>query len=148
MNLILSDVEETIMLVDGTESASPDQGVVNVGHSTFHQSETLLTYPHRWQRERWRCFSSEVMALFWCGHPYQSSLPDSVLLSILGIASFTGVTFLHRAIVPDAIELCLLFSPRGLKHDIHIIARSSYEPYVSSFRRLVGNQLVTRFTTT
>lgn len=30
MNLILSDVEETIMLVDGTESASPGQGVVNV----------------------------------------------------------------------------------------------------------------------
>jgi len=30
MNLILSDVEETIMLVDGTENASPGQGVVNV----------------------------------------------------------------------------------------------------------------------
>lgn len=30
MNLILSDVEETIMLVDGTEGAQPGQGVVNV----------------------------------------------------------------------------------------------------------------------
>jgi hypothetical protein len=30
MNLILSDVEETIMLVDGTEGAPPGQGVVNV----------------------------------------------------------------------------------------------------------------------
>jgi len=30
MNLILSDVEETIMLVDGAESAPPGQGIVNV----------------------------------------------------------------------------------------------------------------------
>ena len=30
MNLILSDVEETIMLVDGMEGAPPGQGVVNV----------------------------------------------------------------------------------------------------------------------
>jgi small nuclear ribonucleoprotein (snRNP)-like protein len=30
MNLILSDVEETIMLVDGVEGAPPGQGVVNV----------------------------------------------------------------------------------------------------------------------
>jgi hypothetical protein len=30
MNLILSDVEETIMLVDGAEGAPSGQGVVNV----------------------------------------------------------------------------------------------------------------------
>jgi len=30
MNLILSDVEETIMLVDGPEGAAPGHGVVNV----------------------------------------------------------------------------------------------------------------------
>jgi hypothetical protein len=30
MNLILSDVEETIMLVDGTDGAPHGQGVVNV----------------------------------------------------------------------------------------------------------------------
>jgi hypothetical protein len=30
MNLILSDVEETIMLVDGMEGTPPGQGVVNV----------------------------------------------------------------------------------------------------------------------
>ena len=30
MNLILSDVEETIMLVDGMEGPQPGQGVVNV----------------------------------------------------------------------------------------------------------------------
>jgi len=114
MNLILSDVEETIMLVDGTESVPPGQGVVNVSHPTSHRSKPLLTCPHRWQRERWKCFSSEVMASFWCGRPYPSVLPDSVLL-FLGIASFTGVTFLHWAIVPDAIEFCMLSSPRGFE---------------------------------
>lgn len=34
MNLILSDVEETIMLVDGVDGAPPGQGVVNVGSSS------------------------------------------------------------------------------------------------------------------
>ncbi len=34
MNLILSDVEETIMLVDGTEGAPPGQGIVNVSPSS------------------------------------------------------------------------------------------------------------------
>jgi len=38
MNLILSDVEETVMLVDGMEGAPPGQGVVNV-------SSTLLASP-------------------------------------------------------------------------------------------------------
>ena len=34
MNLILSDVEETIMLVDGVDGAPPGQGVVNVSSSS------------------------------------------------------------------------------------------------------------------
>lgn len=34
MNLILSDVEETIMLVDGVEGAPPGQGVVNVSSTS------------------------------------------------------------------------------------------------------------------
>lgn len=95
MNLILSDVEETMMLVDGAESAPHGQGVVNVSSSISHRNNPFLTYPHRWRRERWRCFSSEVMGLFWCGHPSPSSLFYSVLLSTLGITPFTGVTFLH-----------------------------------------------------
>jgi U6 snRNA-associated Sm-like protein LSm3 len=37
MNLILSDVEETIMLVDGVDGAPPGQGVVNVSlTSSWH----------------------------------------------------------------------------------------------------------------
>jgi hypothetical protein len=34
MNLILSDVEETIMLVDGMDGAPSGQGVVNVSPSS------------------------------------------------------------------------------------------------------------------
>ena len=34
MNLILSDVEETIMLVDGVDGVPPGQGVVNVSPSS------------------------------------------------------------------------------------------------------------------
>ena len=64
MNLILSDVEETIMLVDGAEGAPPGQGIVNVSPLTSHRSDPFLTYPHRRRRERWKCFSSEVMASF------------------------------------------------------------------------------------
>lgn len=35
MNLILSDVEETIMIVDLAEGQPEAQGTVNVRHSTF-----------------------------------------------------------------------------------------------------------------
>lgn len=35
MNLILSDVEETIMLVDGPDGAPPGQGVVNVSTTSL-----------------------------------------------------------------------------------------------------------------
>lgn len=125
------------MLVDGTESVPPGQGVVNVSHSTSHRSKPHLTYPRRWQRERWKCFSSEVMALFWCGHPSPSSLPDSVLLSILGIASFTGVTFLHRTSFLMPSSSACFPAHGGLKHNIHIIAGSSYESWVSCFSALL-----------
>ena len=36
MNLILSDVEETIMLVDAVDGAPSGQGVVNVSPSLLH----------------------------------------------------------------------------------------------------------------
>ena len=47
MNLILSDVEETIMIVDAPEGAPPGQGLVNVSdgagaHRTCSINETLL----------------------------------------------------------------------------------------------------------
>jgi U6 snRNA-associated Sm-like protein LSm3 len=35
MNLILSDVEETIMIVDVAEGASDGQGTINVGFSVL-----------------------------------------------------------------------------------------------------------------
>jgi small nuclear ribonucleoprotein (snRNP)-like protein len=41
MNLILSDVEETIMLVDGPDGAPPGQGVVNVSPTSPHSYSEL-----------------------------------------------------------------------------------------------------------
>lgn len=66
MNLILSDVEETIMLVDGVEGAPPGQGVVNVSSTSPPNTAIfVLTLRPRWQKERWKCSLSEEMALFW-----------------------------------------------------------------------------------
>ena len=45
MNLILSDVEETIMLVDGVEGAPPGQGVVNVSSTFSSTAIFVLTLP-------------------------------------------------------------------------------------------------------
>lgn len=55
MNLILSDVEETIMLVDGMEGTSPGQGVVNVSSISPSTVIFVLTLYPRWQKERWKC---------------------------------------------------------------------------------------------
>jgi hypothetical protein len=43
MNLILSDVEETIMLVDGMEGARPGQGGVNVSSTSPRTAIFVLT---------------------------------------------------------------------------------------------------------
>jgi hypothetical protein len=55
------------MLVDGTEGAPSGQGVVNVSSTSPTRTViSVLTQRPRWQKERWKCFLSEEMALFWC----------------------------------------------------------------------------------
>lgn len=58
MNLILSDVEETIMLVD-VEGAP--EGAVNVRGTLAAEICTQLMSAYRLQSAKWRCFSSEEM---------------------------------------------------------------------------------------
>jgi hypothetical protein len=48
MNLILSDVEETIMLVDGSDDAPPGQGVVNVRPTSPIFLATFVLIVYRW----------------------------------------------------------------------------------------------------
>jgi hypothetical protein len=110
MNLILSDVEETIMLVDGVEGAPPGQGVVNVSPSSpFNIAIFVLTCRPRWQKERWKCSLSEEMALFWCEHP---SLHRDVRLNppcYQGVTSFTDMTSIRWTIAFDVVWFHALF---------------------------------------
>jgi hypothetical protein len=93
MNLILSDVEETIMLVDGTESAPPGQGIVNVsphypplqGFPYICASGGKKKDGNAFRKRGWR-YSGAYILLH---HVVR------LTLSILGIASFSGVTFVR-----------------------------------------------------
>ena len=63
MNLILSDVEETIMIVDPADGNFESQGTVKVGVVLDGASGTdFLT---RLQKGRWRCCLSEATVLSW-----------------------------------------------------------------------------------
>lgn len=65
MNLILSDVEETIMIVD-PEAAEHGQSVVNVRVTAYWMAiEVYRRYTHRLRNGRWICFLLEGMVLFW-----------------------------------------------------------------------------------
>jgi hypothetical protein len=65
MNLIMSDVEETIMIVDVVDGAPAGQpATVNVGVANMHLFARLLG--NRLQKEKWTCCSYEGMALSWC----------------------------------------------------------------------------------
>jgi hypothetical protein len=55
MNLIMSDVEETIMIVD-PEATTNGQSVVNVNESVLILVNAAhLLYLSRWRNEKWRC---------------------------------------------------------------------------------------------
>ena len=59
MNLIMSDVEETIMIVD-PDGAANGQSVVNVNESVLILVDTAhLLYLSRSQNEKWKCYLSE-----------------------------------------------------------------------------------------
>ena len=63
MNLIMSDVEETIMIVD-PDGVTNGQGVVNVSQSYFDIGH--ISYTSRLRNEKWRCYLWEetVLSLF------------------------------------------------------------------------------------
>ena len=83
MNLILSDVEETIMLVDTSEVAPP-AGRINASLYRFTKSPLLTVYPfnhfepdirlsvtsdllpNRSPNGRWKCSSCAETASSWC----------------------------------------------------------------------------------
>lgn len=56
MNLIMSDVEETIMIVD-PESAANGRGVVNVGRNYVRPTRPIDAYLCRLPNVKWRCYS-------------------------------------------------------------------------------------------
>ena len=60
MNLILSDVEETILIVDQAEGAGEGQHTVNVS-VIGPITELVADGEVRWQSVRWTCFSYEGM---------------------------------------------------------------------------------------
>jgi small nuclear ribonucleoprotein (snRNP)-like protein len=133
MNLILSDVEETIMLVDGTESAPPGQGVVNVDPSI---SKPLQAFSHITSQVAKR----KMEMLFVRGDGViLVRVSFSVVLSVSALPFcpryrlHLGRNFRHRFMALDVVRFCPLSYPTGcVKHDMHIIAESSYESCVSN----------------
>jgi hypothetical protein len=141
MNLILSDVEETIMLVDGTESAPPGQGVVNV---PLHFPTVAGLFSHTvpggekkdgnaFRERRWRYSGTSILLRrvvrlnppryrLHLGRNFCPRFRHSWLLTLSGSARFR--------------------TPRHVKHDMYIIAESSYESCVSNIS-LWKKQLVT-----
>ena len=99
MNLILSDVEETIMLVDGADGAAHGQGAVNVSSGPPSRCDLRSDAVFRWQKGRWKCFSSEAMGLFW----YVLRLPMRMCLSF---PNFLRYHLLHG---PDPCQETSLF---------------------------------------
>ncbi len=60
MNLILSDVEETIMIVDLPEGAAEGQGTVNVSNLGDWDQQRLIR-TSRSRNEKWTCYLSGEM---------------------------------------------------------------------------------------
>ena len=111
MNLILSDVEETVMLVDGMDGAPPGQGVVNVSPTSPSTAIFVPTYCNvpGGQKEdgnalcerRW-CYSGKHIILYREVHldtPYYS-----------GITPVTYMTSVWLAISFDVVRFCPLFN--------------------------------------
>ena len=66
MNLILSDVEETIMIVDQIEGAPEGHATVNVRNialASWHPSYNMP--PVRSRNAKWRCSSYEETVSSW-----------------------------------------------------------------------------------
>jgi len=114
MNLILSDVEETTMLVDGAEGAASEHGVVNVSPSVSSQ------YTHSCPHITAQVAKRKMEMLFVRGDgvilvrtSFSSALSISALLVISGIASFTDVTSVLRAMAFDVVQFCALLGSIG-----------------------------------
>jgi len=101
------------MLVDGTESAPPGQGVVNVNPSTF---QLLRAFSHMTSQVAKR----KMEMLFVRGDGVilvrvSFSVVLSVsALSILGIASISGVTFVNRGSWLLMLSVLHAFLPHGM----------------------------------
>jgi small nuclear ribonucleoprotein (snRNP)-like protein len=110
MNLILSDVEETIMLVDGTESAPLGQGVVNVSHTpTSDRCKAFLYKTSQVAKRKMEMLFVRGDGVILVRIFFSVALSVSALLSILGIASFSGVTFVRRFMALDVVRFCTVF---------------------------------------
>ena len=113
MNLILSDVEETIMLVDGTENAAPGQGVVNVS-PPLPSSQPFPYVTSQVAKRKMEMLFVRGDGVILVRISFSARVSVSVLFSVLGIASFTVVTFIHRPMTLDVVRFCMLFfSPTG-----------------------------------
>jgi U6 snRNA-associated Sm-like protein LSm3 len=113
MNLILSDVEETIMLVDGTESAPPGPGVVNVNPSTSQPLQTLSHMTSQVAKRKMEMLFVRGDGVILVRVFFSVVLSVSAFLSILGIASISGVAFAHRFMALDVVGSAR-FPPHGM----------------------------------
>lgn len=117
MNLILSDVEETIMLVDGAEGTPHGQGVVNVSSVYPLNSISVPTQHagskkedgHAFRQRRWGYLGMCMV----CGRIY-----ISVFLTFSGITSFADVipaTKPYSSVLSVSVHLpvmgCNIYSP-------------------------------------
>jgi hypothetical protein len=87
MNLILSDVEETIMIVEVAEGAPEGHGTVNVLSVLRPWIAGLIVTFGRSQSEKWTCCSSEATVLSW----YANAVP-----TIFGLLTRTAGRSLHH----------------------------------------------------
>jgi U6 snRNA-associated Sm-like protein LSm3 len=82
MNLILSDVEETIMLVDGVEGAPPGQGVVNVSSTSPGTAIFVLTFMSQVAKRKMEMLFVRGDGVILVHISFSVVLPISTLLTI------------------------------------------------------------------
>jgi hypothetical protein len=112
MNLILSDVEETIMLVDGPDGAPPGQGVVNVRdrHRPILLPSFILTEHPGGKKEDGNAFRKRRWS-YSGTYTLLSRVSVSPLLAILGITSVADVTFIKLPVAHGVVQFCASLDP-------------------------------------
>jgi len=96
------------MLVDGTESTSPGQGVVNVSPLHLPSSQPFSYMTSQVAKRKMEMLFVRGDGVILVRISFSPCVSVSVFFSILGIASFTVATFILRPVTLDFVRFCML----------------------------------------